>query len=552
MTMTARRAVALTLLPAGLALGVFAEWASLRSAPFEPPATSSDIRLAAADLATGLVLIACGLVAWERRPESWTGPLLTVSGFAWFLGTFSNSGWPGYAGFGSAFVTLHRGPLVHALLAYPSGRLRRWAEAGAVGLAYVLAAVADAGGTPAAASFLACLVLAAAGYRFAESAGPDRHARLVALAASAAFAAVLVAGAAARLTGAGTSADRGVLWAYQVVLVLIAVGLTLDLLLRRWTQATVTGLVVDLGELGETAPLRDRLAAALGDSSLAIGYRLPDRDAYVDDLGRALELPEAGGDRAVTLVREGDEPVAAMIHDAGALADPDLVDSVAAAARIAVANARLQAEVRRQLDELEASRRRIVEAGDAQRRRLEGELREGAERRLFEVASLLGGLARDGDKSSFSAMLAETRGELERAQAELGEFARGVHPRMLTEGGLRAALTDLAGRAAVPIEVSVVDGRFPVSIEAAAYFVCSEALANIGKYAEASRAAIAVERRDGTLAVSVMDDGRGGASLDAGSGLRGLADRVEAIGGRLHVESPPGEGTVVSAELPLS
>ena len=149
-------------------------------------------------------------------------------------------------------------------------------------------------------------------------------------------------------------------------------------------------------------------------------------------------------------------------------------------------------------------------------------------------------------------MLAETRGELERAQAELGEFARGVHPRVLTEGGLRPALADLAGRAAIPIEVAVVDGRFPISIEATAYFVCSEALANIGKYAEASRAAIAVERRDGNLSVTVRDDGRGGASLDSGSGLRGLADRVEAIGGRLHVESPRGAGTVVFAELPLS
>ena len=501
-----RRPLALALFPLGVALGLFAEWASLRRGPFEAAASSSDIRLAAADLAVGIVLIACGLGVWERRPESWTGLLLTASGFTWFLGTFAGSGWPGYAGFGSVFVTLHRGPLVHALLAYPSGRVRRWAEASAIGLAYILAAVADAGGTAAVTILVACLVLAVAGYRFAESAGPDRRARLIALSAATFFSVVLFASGITRLAGAGNSVDRGVLWAYQVVLVLVAVGLTFDLLLGRWTQATVTGLVVDLGELGETAPLRDRLAAALGDSSLAIGYRLPERDAYVDDLGRELELPGAGSDRAVTLVRDGDEPVAALIHDAGALADPDLVDSVAAAARIAVANARLQAEVRRRLDELEASRRRIVEAGDAQRRRLEGELHEGAERRLSDVASLLEELGRDGGDSSFSAMLAETRGELERAQAELGEFARGVHPRVLTEGGLRPALADLAGRAAIPIEVAVVDGRFPISIEATAYFVCSEALANIGKYAEASRAAIAVERRDGNLSVTVRDD----------------------------------------------
>ena len=123
---------------------------------------------------------------------------------------------------------------------------------------------------------------------------------------------------------------------------------------------------------------------------------------------------------------------------------------------------------------------------------------------------------------------------------------------MLTEGGLAEAIPELASRASVPVELSVSEHRFPAPVEAAAYFVCSEALANIGKYAEASRAAIGVEQRNGTLVVSVSDDGRGGASLDGGSGLRGLADRVEALGGRLGVESPPGEGTQLVAELPVA
>jgi signal transduction histidine kinase len=193
-----------------------------------------------------------------------------------------------------------------------------------------------------------------------------------------------------------------------------------------------------------------------------------------------------------------------------------------------------------------------VEAGDAQRRRLARELRESAERRLSEVASHLDQIGGGGDNGRSAAMLAETRAELERARVELGEFARGVHPRVLTDGGLRAALADIARRAALPVELSSVDGRFPAPIEAAAYFVCSEALANIGKYADASRASIEVAERDGVLVVTVTDDGRGGAKLEAGSGLRGLADRVEALGGRLHVESPPGEGTALFAELPLS
>ncbi len=149
-------------------------------------------------------------------------------------------------------------------------------------------------------------------------------------------------------------------------------------------------------------------------------------------------------------------------------------------------------------------------------------------------------------------MLAETRQEIERAQEELREFARGVHPRVLTEGGLPAALAELARRAPVPVELRAPDERYPPALEAAVYFVCSEALANIGKYAEASRAEIDVTQREGRIAVAVRDDGIGGASLDAGSGLRGLADQVEALGGGLSLTSPAGRGTLVVAELPLT
>jgi signal transduction histidine kinase len=537
------------LIPAAVALGLVAEWASLRRGPFVPAASSSDVRLAVLDFVVGMVFVACGVVAWDRRPESWTGVLLATTGFGWFLGTFAASDWTGFSVFGSLFVTLHRGPLANALLAYPSGRATRSFERSAIAGLYVLSAVAVAADTPVGTLGTAGVLIGVAASRYLRSSGPERRARLVAAAAATAFSAVLVLAAAARLSGAGAGVDRTVLWGYEFVVFLVAVALTLDLLLRRWTQAIVTGLVVDLGSLDETTPLRRRLAAALGDPSLEIGYRLAERDAYVDDSGRVLELPDARSSRAVTIVRQNGEPLAALVHD-GALGDPQLLDAVAAASRIAVGNARLRAEVRSQLEEIEASRRRIVEAGDTQRQRLERELQEGAERRLAEVAALLD--ATDEEASAaFRGTLEETRAELERAQAELIEFARGIHPRVLTEGGLAAALADLAGRAAVPVDLVVTESRFPAAVEAAAYFVCSEALANIGKYANASRAAIEVSRRDRAVAVSVRDDGRGGASMDAGFGLRGLVDRVEALGGRLLVDSRLGEGTVVSAELPL-
>jgi signal transduction histidine kinase len=545
------RAVSLSLLPLAAALGIFAEWASLRRGPLEPAASASDVRLAVADFSVGIVLVGAGLLARLRRPESWIGPLLGAAGLCWFLGTFASSHWSSFAAFGGLFVTLHRGPLCHALLAYPDGRAAGFPERVVIAGLYVLSAVAVAADTTVGVLITASVLLGVAAARYVRSAGPERQARLVAAVAATAFSTALLVAASTRIAHAGATVDRDVLWGYQIVVVLIAVALLLDLLSQRWTQTTVTGLVVDLGALEESGGLRDRLAAALGDPSLEIGYRLADREVYVDDLGRPLPLPAAGvTGREVTILREDDQAVAALVHDGSALADRRLLDSVAGAARIAVTNARLQAEIRSQLGEIESSRRRIVEAGDAQKQRLERQLREGAERRLAEVAALLEE-SNDGAGADYLAMLAETREELARAQAELREFARGIHPAVLTDGGLGPALADLVARAPVPVELVVAEGRFAAPVEAVAYFVVSEALANIGKYAEASRAAIEVAARDGILSVSVSDDGRGGASLEAGFGLRGLADRVEALGGSLRLESPVGAGTALSAELPL-
>jgi signal transduction histidine kinase len=231
--------------------------------------------------------------------------------------------------------------------------------------------------------------------------------------------------------------------------------------------------------------------------------------------------------------------VAVLVHDEALLGDRNLVESVAAAARIAVANARLQADSRARAAELEASRRRIVEAADAQRRRLERELREGPEWRLARVAELAAGVD------------PELEGALSGARAELREFARGIHPALLTERGLAAALGDLASRSPVPVELTTSTDRLPAALEAGAYFVCSEALANVAKYASASRASVRVETKNGLLRVEVADDGVGGAEIGRGSGLRGLADRVEALGGELSVRSSPGAGTRVVAEVPL-
>jgi signal transduction histidine kinase len=265
-------------------------------------------------------------------------------------------------------------------------------------------------------------------------------------------------------------------------------------------------------------------------------------------------MPTEGSERAVTMVEREGEPLAAIVHDRSLLDEPALVRAASAAARLAIDNERLQAEVRAKLAEVQASRARIVEAGDAERRRVERNLHDGAQQRLVTLSLALGllkeQLAQDGDPA-LAAQVDGLSTELRQALEELRELARGIHPAILTEEGLPAAVTSLADRAPVPVSVEEERvGRVPEAVEATAYFVVAEALTNIAKYALASRASVRLLRDGDRLQVEVTDDGVGGADIEAGSGLRGLEDRVAALGGRLSVESSPGAGTLVRAEIP--
>jgi signal transduction histidine kinase len=516
----------LGLLLAGLALGTAAELAAY---------DTLGPGLAVADLAVGWVLLVSGFIAWTRRPASRVGLLMIGGGSTWFLGTLLEPA-----------LFLHRGPLVHLHLSYPTGRLPTRLAQAVAALAYVTAIVEPLARNEGLTLALSALVALAAAQAFLGTSGPARKASGPALAAALAFAAVLALGAFGRRLG--WSADA-VLLTYEAVIACVVVGLLVDLLRGRWSDAVVTGLVVDLGAHVEGASLRARLARALGDPSLVLAYRLPDAETFVDESGRPVESPKPGSGRAVTAVDdENGERVAILVHDDGLLADRPLLDSIAATARIAVANARLQAEAREHAEALDASRRRIVEAGDAQRRRLEEELRLGAERRLDRVAALL---------AEARATLAQHDGEaieslesdLRAARAELREFAQGMHPASLTEGGLMPALAALAARSPIPVEVHGTVGRLPAPLEATLYFVCSEALANATKHAAASRVSIELSDDRGSIAVAVVDDGVGGADPSAGFGLRSLADRIDAHGGRLTVESPPGAGTRIAVTV---
>ena len=327
---------------------------------------------------------------------------------------------------------------------------------------------------------------------------------------------------------------------------------------RRFDRARYEGLrrigrfLEDLRS-GRAAPeaIGQVMAEATGDPSLELFFWLPAEQLHVDASGRAVnQLPDT--DRARTPVNRGQLHLATVVHDPRLAERPDLLDSVIEAAGLAIEIGRLRVEVRRRLAEVEESRARIVTAGYEERRRLERDIHDGAQQRLVSIGLALRHVqARLPEGSPEAAELDTTVTVVSEAIEELRELARGVRPAGLDDG-LAPALRQLASRASLPTRVDATDDRFDDGLETAAYFVASEALANAAKHARATRVDLTAARRDGWLVVSVSDDGVGGARPSEGSGLAGMTDRVAALGGRLDVESPPGAGTTVTAELPCA
>jgi len=340
-------------------------------------------------------------------------------------------------------------------------------------------------------------------------------------------------------------------WWQITSLIALPLAMLWGLLRARLARVHVGELVVHLEETPVDG-LRDELALALEDPTLELGLWIPDRGIYVDAAGAELLVPEEGAERAVTLIEHEGAPLAVLVHDPTLREEPKLVEAVAAAARLALVNARLHAEVRAQLETVQESRARIVAAADEERRRIERDLHDGAQQRLVALALELRSAQRQLGTSGaeLERLLSSTADELQVAVEELRSLAQGIHPGILTQGGLAHALEALAARAPLPVTVDATLERFPPEIEATAYFVACEALTNVVKHAGASKASIDARRANGLLVIEIADDGAGGAEQSGGSGLRGLTDRVEARGGRLAVESVPGSGTRVRGELP--
>jgi signal transduction histidine kinase len=503
----------------------------------------------ASDLVTGWILIGCGLIGWARRPESRSGALLTATGFVWFAPNFATVGVGSFAWLSGHVLYLYRGPLVQLVLTYPRGRRAGRLEALTVAVGYGVAVFTTVWRSELATIVLAAVMIGVAVRAYFLSAGRERRERLFGVEATVFLAIVLMATASIRLAIPTYTADTATLRAFEVALCALSVSLLIGLLRAPWDRAEVTDLVVELGE-GRSATLRDALARVLGDPSLQIGFWVAEANGFVDAQGRAVTPPDSDSERSTTMVDWEGEPIAMLIHDPAVLDDPGLLDAITAAARLAGTNARLQAEVRAQLMELNASRRRIIAAGDEERSRLERRLREGAQVRLDQLAATLRTSLLSAGSPETIERIARSERRLARTKDELLRLGRGIHPRELSDHGLATALHSLASEFPLPVELSVSEIDASLSVEACIYFVCSEALANVAKYASASRVCISVSTRQGIITAQVEDDGVGGADPDRGTGLRGLSDRLDAIGGSLSVRSPHGRGARLIAVIP--
>ena len=426
-----------------------------------------------------------GLYAWDRRPDNLTGPLMVALAFSWVLAGLSASNVAGVFIAGTLLNGLPFAILTHLLFAFPSGRLQRRSDRVFVGLGYLVTTVAPP-----------------IGILFFDPAVsddcpdcPDNP-----------------------LLVWNNQDLLDVLVTIQSALAAVVLGALIWRLVRRRRESR------DPNDRVRDAPVWWAGGATLLLVIAVLATNVAPEEGNFDDYLFAAALAVLATVPYAFLLGV----LRSKLWEADVVADE---------------NVRLDAELQARLDELRESRARIVEAGYAERRRVERDLHDGAQQRLVAVALQLR-LVRSklqSDPAGATGLLDEAAHELADATEELRELARGIHPPVLTDRGLVAALEALAKRAPLPVTVEAREAeRAPEAVEAAAYFVVSEALTNVARHARAGMAVVRVERRDGLLCVEVADDGTGGANVSGGSGLRGLADRVGALDGALEVESPAG------------
>lgn len=550
------------------------------------PVTIPELGLA---VLVGWSFAASGLVVWVMRTDNTIGPAMIATSYLWSISQLHRAQDPILFTVGHMLEPAYIVTIMYVLLAFPTGRLD---GAFIRGLAFVIFLLAGpfepayvllgghgghlseaCPGCPSVVVQLADAVdVADALQNIQHTVGPIAAIMAIAVLVRrwhGATPAMRFAITPVMWTGVAMSAVLGA-WVVNealhlqpsvvmdpvltVMLVAVAVSFLVGVARTRLSRASVVDLMIELSGTLAPGALRAALSRALRDPSLAIAYWLPEQERFVDAEGADVVLPTDDERRAVTMIERDGRRIAAFIHDP-AVEDERLMRSASAAAALALENERLQAELRAQLGEVRSSRARIVEAAQNERRQIERDLHDGTQQRLVAIAMTLGLAEAKAGKDIVAArgLIAESRTAMSAALEELRELSRGIHPGILTERGLAPALDDLVMRLRMPVGLDVsLDARLPAPVEAAAYYVVSEGLTNVAKYAQAATTHVRVAREDGSALIEVSDDGAGGADPLKGSGLRGLRDRVEALGGTFLVTSPPGHGTTIRAELPCA
>ena len=536
----------------------------------------------------GLSFIAVGVFGWSRPQSARVGALMCAVGFAWFVTDLQYLPSSVAITIATLEATVAYAALAHLFVTFPSGRLRSTVDRTVVTFIYAWTALGnvipdtlfagddkcsgcahnllvlhrDAAAHTLAVNMhqignmlLAAVVFCIVVEHWTHATPPARQVLAPLALAAGPIELAIISLNVVGVVGQLDFLTRASPVLTPVALMILPFGFLAGLLRARIAHGALGRLVLDLGEGRGAGRLRDALSAALGDPSLALAYWRPDARSWVDADGRAVEVSAPGPERAVTTIERRGVLTAALMHDAWLLNDPWLLDDVCAAASLALENERLRADVTAQLAEVRASRSRIVEAADDARRKIERDLHDGAQQRLVSVLLTLrrAHLLAAGGEPEVALALDEAIEGQQHALRELRELASGIHPTILATGGLPPALRELARLTPVEVNVeSVPSERLPGQVEATAYFIVSEALANVGKHASAHSVRVTVSRTDGMLCVEVTDDGVGGADLQRGSGLRGLSDRVAALDGRIDVTSPPSGGTRIRATIPCA
>ena len=559
---------------------------------------TSDVTFADREALTAITVLggggflAASLVARRRQPSNRVGFLMLAVAYAWVLAglQFSDYRSLGYVGVLGAWVWAAL--LAHLTLAFPSGRLVGWRERAAVAAAYAIATVGEAawvlfadartfrpaacGGCPGplvslepmpdlarsiivaqrgAAALLTVAICGLVVMHWRSGSTVQRRALAPVLSVGAATATVLAASVGA-LSAGFDELGRALQWPSQAGVILVPFAFLGGVLRIRLERAVgVSRLVDQLATLPSPDRLRAALAEALGDHSLSVVYWLPAAEGYVDSQGEQVNLPGATSGRAATLVEVAGQPVAALVHDAALEEEASSVRTAGRAAALWLERERFEVERRARILELRESRARLVGAGDAERRRIERDLHDGAQQRLAALLLhvQLGRRTLVTHEPAAETIMNDIERELADALIDLRALAAGILPPVLSDFGLEAAVEELTSRS--PVEVTVERlpiERLPTAIEVAVYFVIAEALANVVKHAHATRVAVRVSRDSVCVIVETQDDGVGGASLANGTGIRGLADRVGALDGSIVCHSPLGHGTLLRAEIPCA